>query len=136
MAETADLVRGFYARLWEAGDRAAADEILHPELVFRGSIGTEKRGIDGFWEYLSLVRDALSDYRCDILELLADGPKAAAKMWFHGQHRAEFMGVPATGRRIGWHGAAFFEMREDKLAEIWVLGDTDGLRAAMRETRP
>ena len=129
--EASDLVRAFYAQLWEAGDRTAAEGILHRDLIFRGSVGLEKRGIDGFWNYLELVRGALADYRCDILSLVVDGPRAAAKMYFHGVHRAEFLGVPATGRRIGWHGAAFFETRDNRLAEIWVLGDVDALRTAL-----
>ncbi|MEM1298281.1 MAG: ester cyclase, partial [Pseudomonadota bacterium] len=126
------LVRELYARLWEAGDRAAPDGILHPELVFRGSVGMERRGINGFWDYLSLVRTALDDYRCDILSLIADGPHAAAKMYFHGVHRGKFLGIAPSGRHIGWHGAAFFEVRDGLLADIWVLGDVDGLRAAMK----
>ena len=126
------LVRAFYSRLWEQGDRSAAPDILHPDLVFRGSVGLEKRGIDGFWEYLQLVRDALGDYRCDILSLVTDDRQAAAKMWFHGIHKGSFLGAPATERHIGWHGAAFFQLRDARLAEIWVLGDVDALRAALQ----
>lgn len=132
MTDIRDLVRGFYTRLWEEGDPEAAHEILHEELVFRGSIGTEKAGIHGFWEYLSDVRAAFEDYRCDILELVAEEHRAAARMYFHGIHKGEFMRTAPTGRRIGWHGAAFFETREDRLVNIWVLGDMDGLRAALK----
>lgn len=132
MAEIAGLVRRFYAEVWEHGDQRAAEEILHADLVFRGSVGLNKRGIDGFWEYLQMVRAALNDYRCDVLNLVADGRHAAAKMWFYGVHRAEFLGFAATNRVVGWHGAAFFEERDERLAEIWVLGDNDALRAALR----
>lgn len=128
---TAALVRRFYAELWEAADETAAPTILHPDLVFRGSLGSERRGIDGFWRYLEDVRGALDDYRCDIVSLIVEGDRAAARMWFHGVQTGAMLGLPATGERIGWSGAAFFEIRDARLADIWVLGDTDGLRAAL-----
>ncbi len=126
-----DLVRRFYADLWEAGDEAAAPDILHPDLAFRGSVGLGTSGIDGYLEYLRMIRTALDDYRCDILSLIAQGDKAAARMRFHGQHVADFLGVAATNKRISWQGAAFFEMRDARLADIWVLGDTDALRSQL-----
>lgn len=128
----AELVRRFYAELWEAGRSDVAAEILHPELAFRGSIGVEKRGVDGFLAYRDQIRGALEDYRCEIRGLTVEGDRAAAQMWFHGIHRAPMLGAAATGARVGWAGAAFFTLRDGRLAEIWVLGDVDGLRAALR----
>ena len=125
------LIRRFYTDLWEAGDETAAPDILHPDLTFRGSVGLSKTGIDGYLDYLRLIRTALADYRCDILSLITQGDKAAARMRFHGRHVGEFLGVGSTHRRISWQGAAFFEMRESRLADIWVLGDTDALRAQL-----
>ena len=54
------------------------------------------------------VHRALGDYRCIIDELVTDGDRAAARMRFTGKHRAEFLGVAATGRQVTWAGAAFF----------------------------
>ena len=127
-----DLVKRFYADLWEAGDEAAAPDILHPNLTFRGSVGQEKNGIPGYLEYLRFIRGALSEYRCDILTLVSDGAHAAAKMRFRGQHTGAFLGHAPTGTEIAWHGAAFFQMRDNRLADIWVLGDTEALHKALR----
>lgn len=134
MTRIEQLIRRFYADLWENGHIDQAPEILHEDLVFRGSLGDEKRGIDGYLDYLQMVRNALDDYRCDILSLVCEPEHAAAKMRFHGEHNQPFMGFAPTGRRVGWNGAAFFEMRDDRLADIWVLGDTDGLRKALGGT--
>ncbi|MEM7744361.1 MAG: ester cyclase [Pseudomonadota bacterium] len=129
MIET--LVRRFYTDLWEVGDEAAAPRILASDLVFRGSVGTETRWIDGYLTYLRRVRGALGDYRCDIVRLVCGGDHAAARMHFHGLHHSDFMDYAQTGQRIGWVGVAFFQMRDRRLVEIWVLGDMDGLRAAL-----
>ena len=54
-------------------------------------------------------------------------------MRFAGKHRAEFLGIAATGRQITWTGAAFFRFEDGKIAELWVLGDLVELRRQMAE---
>ena len=70
------LVEAFYKRIWDAGDRAAASELLSEEFCFRGSLGREMRGRDAFLEYVRSVRGALADYRCDIIDCVAERNKA------------------------------------------------------------
>ena len=41
------------------------------------------------------------------------------------------LGYPPTGRHIEWIGAAFFTGDENKLRDIWVLGDLDSLRGQL-----
>jgi predicted ester cyclase len=43
----------------------------------------------------------------------------------------EFLGYPPTGRHVKWIGAAFFTGDENKLRDIWELGDLDSLRGQL-----
>jgi len=128
---TETLIRRFYAELWETEDGASAAQILHPDLSFRGSLGLEKSGVAGFMEYRASVRMALTDYTCTIRELLVDGSKAAAQMFFEGRHVADFQGFAPTGKTVGWSGAAFFSAQDNLLKDIWVLGDIVALRKSL-----
>ena len=78
-----------------------------------------------------MVTTALSGYRCDVESLIAEGNRAAARVRFSGLHVGEFLGFPPTGLRVEWTGAAFFVGEEDKLFDIWVLGDLESLRAQL-----
>ena len=127
-ADATTLVRRFYDELWNQADESVASEILHPALSFRGSLGSLKSGRGGFIEYLREVRAALADFRCIIDDLIATEERAAARMTFSGIHRAPFFGVPATGQRVTWSGAAFFAIADQRIREIWVLGDIDSIR--------
>ena len=71
-ASTPPLVRSFYDRIWNAGDFEAATEIVAETFVFRGSLGTELSGRSAFLQYARSVRTALADYRCDVLECVAE----------------------------------------------------------------
>ncbi len=123
-----DLVERFYAEVWNQRSEAAAREILAEDFKFRGSLGPEHRGPDGFISYMHAVHDALADYTCVIQHLVVSDDEVAAKMRFHGTHQAPFFGREATGKSIEWAGAAFFKMREGRIAELWVLGDIDAVK--------
>ena len=127
------LVESFYGDVWNRRDRVRAAEILAPDLRFRGSLDQEKAGVAGFLDYADSVHAALADYTCTIEALVADGGRAAARVRFEGRHEGPFLGHTPTGRPVIWMGAAFFTFADSRIAEIWVLGDLDGLKRQLKE---
>ncbi len=122
------LVNDFYQKLWDAQDKAAMVDVLAKNFTFRGSLGQEKRGHQGFAEYVDLVHSALADYKCHIIELVAEEHKVFAKMSFTGIHRNSFMGFEPTGELVTWSGAALFTIENSLIADVWVLGDLKSLQ--------
>ncbi len=134
MGTPRELVERFYHELWNKADEAVAPEILAEDFRFRGSLGPEKRGQDGFLEYLRSVHEALADYVCIIEDLVETDDRVVARMMFRGTHRADFFGVPATGKMIEWAGAAFFTIGSGRIERLWVLGDIDSIKAQLGST--
>ena len=128
-----ELVEAFYYEVWNRADEDRAREILADSFRFRGSLGAERSGPDGFIAYMRDVHRALGDYRCLIDDLVAVGDRAPARMRFTGTHRAELLGVAATGRRVTWAGAAFFRFEAGRISDLWVLGDVVELRRQLAE---
>lgn len=62
------LLSALYKRILNAGDLGAAHEQLLESFVFRGALGSERRGIAEFCHCVQSVRNALSEYRCKILD--------------------------------------------------------------------
>ena len=128
-----DLVASFYADIWNRGDLSYVARLLRDDFTFRGSLGAEREGHAGFAAYVTLVRGALGDYRCDILDLVAEDRRAFARMRFSGVHRGEFLGYAPSGKRVEWMGAALFTVGDDgRIADLWVLGDIPGLMAQLQ----
>lgn len=125
------IVERFYEEIWNRQDPLAIDRLCDEDLVFRGSLGEERRGRRGFAEYVSIVTSALDDYRCDILDLVVENDRAFARMRFSGVQRGELLGFAPTHRRVEWAGAALFRVEEGTIRELWVLGDLNGLRAQL-----
>jgi len=126
-------VRRFYHEIWNRPDVSVVPEILAPGFTFRGSLGVTKVGHTEFIDYVKYVTAALGDYRCDIETLVTEPDRAAARMTFSGVHWGTFLDVPATGRRISWAGAAFFQFTGGLVSDLWVLGDLQGLRAQLTD---
>lgn len=122
------LVKGFYQRLWDAREMTAMADLLAPDFTFRGSLGDEKRGHQGFAEYVEVVHTALAEYRCHIDQLVAEDNKVFAKMSFTGLHQNTFLGFAPTGSRVTWSGCALFTIADGLIVDVWVLGDLKNLQ--------
>lgn len=125
-------VRKFYGVLWEQHDKSEIPNVLHEAFTFRGSLGQERRGHQGFGEYLDMVHAALANYECIIEDLVCGPEKVFAKMRFTGIHQGEFMGHAPTRKRVSWAGCALFTFDGDKVADLWVLGDLKSLEEQLR----
>jgi len=123
-----ELVGRFYAELWNAWDDTAVVEVLAEDFAFRGSLGTSTHGRDGWRTYRDQIRAGAPDFRNEILALVVEGSRAAARLRYSGTHTGPLAGLPASGRRFGYDGAAFFEARGGLLVSAWVLGDLASLR--------
>jgi len=130
------LIERFYHELWDRFDKALIPVLLTEDVRFRGSLGQNKNGHAGFAEYIDFVRRAFPDFSNEIEEMISEGDKAFARLTYRGTHRAEIFGIAPTGKRIQYAGAAVFSFRDDKISEVWVLGDIHGLLAQLRGAAP
>ncbi len=129
-----DLVTRFYHRLWNEWDDAAVDDTLSADFTFRGSLGDQTRGRDGWRRYRDMIRSGSPDFHNEIVDLVVAGDRAAARLLFSGTHSGVLLGIAPTGRSFSYAGAAFFTVAGDRLAEAWVLGDLASLRARLTES--
>jgi steroid delta-isomerase-like uncharacterized protein len=128
-----ELIDRFYNDLWNRWDDGAVDEVLAEDFVFRGSLGMETAGRDGWRTYRDLIRAGAADFHNEVQTLVVDGQQAAARLTYSGTHTGELAGMPATGRRFSYAGAAFFQSGNGLLCSAWVLGDLAGLRSQLGE---
>lgn len=122
------LVERFYGELWNRWNDAAVEDTLSPEFTFRGSLGLQTSGLDGWRQYRDLVRAGSADFHNQIIELVCDGQRAAARLRYSGTHTGLLLGLPATQRRFEYAGAAFFAADSQRLTSAWILGDLAALR--------
>jgi predicted ester cyclase len=122
----------FFKELWDHADKGLIPRLFHPDFTFRGSLGPVLTGHDQFAGYVDMVTGALGQYTSHILDMVEEGNKVFAKLRYHGYHRGELLGYPPTGRHVWWYGTPLFTFDGNKVRDLWVLGDVQGLIARLR----
>jgi predicted ester cyclase len=85
--------------------------------------GTQTYGRTQWRTYRDTIREGSSDFHNEILTLVAEGSRAAARLRYTGTHTGHLAGLSPTRRRFTYAGAAFFEAGAGQLGSAWVLGD-------------
>lgn len=128
-----DLVLAWYERMWNRWDTSIHPDILHSDVKLRGSLGMTYGGPSGVAEYMAFVRAAFPDFHNRVELMIEEGPRVFAKLTYRATHRGPLFGMQATGRSIEYAGAAVFEIRDGKIADVWVLGDIHGLLKQLQQ---
>ena len=78
------------------------------------------KGTAGYTRFLSHLFAAFPDDVVTITEILAEGDMVAYRATENGTHKAEFLGIPTTGKHATWTEIQFFKIQDGKVAEHWV----------------
>lgn len=118
------LIERYYNELWNQWRFELIPELLSPDIIFRGSLGVDVKGHDGFRDYMVTVRRAFPDFHDSIDETISEGSSIAVRLTYRGTHEGALFGVPGTGKKIVYSGIAIFHFENDLISDGWVLGDT------------
>lgn len=129
---TRELVKGFIADIWNRGDVDLIKKICHPSLRFNGHVGMDRVGHEGFAKMVITVREALTDYHCEIHSMVVESNKAFCRLKFTGKHTGTLLGYPPTGKTVSWVGASEFTCKKGQILKVWELGDVKTLEAQLR----
>ena len=125
------VVRRFYDELWNRWRLDLIDELLSPEISFRGSRGSVSTGRDAFRRYVEETRAAFADWHNEIDELLALTDRVVTRMTWSGTHTGVVAGIEPTGAHVEYVGAGFFRLRDGLIEEAWIVGDSHAFWTAL-----
>ncbi len=107
-----DLVRRFQESMLEAmrsGNPNSVLDTVAPDCVF--DMPGMPATLEGMLHMIPAFHTAFSDMQVTIGEMLAEGDKVAYRLTATATHTGEFMGIPATGKRV-----TFTETHIDQIA--------------------
>jgi len=114
------------ARMYEAiNEHRVGSEFWTEDMVWRGpaGIGT-KHGLEQYRrEHQQPYLRAFSDKHAVDEIRIAEGEYVAAHGYQYATHSGEYLGIPASSRRIKMRYMDFWRVEDGKLAENWVLID-------------
>jgi steroid delta-isomerase-like uncharacterized protein len=108
------------------GRRDVIDELIAPDYV-NHDLPAPAPGAEGFKQVIGLFWAAFPDLRVAVEEVIAEGDTVASRGTMTGTHRGEFMGIPATGRRVAVRYSDVWRVANGRFVENWVRLDMLGM---------
>jgi steroid delta-isomerase-like uncharacterized protein len=97
----------------------ARDGFLGPKFAINGKIVDPVQAKRNFVGLLA----AFPDFHRSMEDIIAEGDKVVARYTATGTHQGEFMGIPATGKRVTFGWITIYRIAAGKVAEEWLLFD-------------
>jgi len=94
-----------------------ADELISKDYRYYGPGGMELEGTEGFKQMIGGFRNAFPDLHSEIKNLTAEGDYVLMHYTFVGTHQADFMGIPATGKKIDIWGFILRRINDGQIVE-------------------
>jgi steroid delta-isomerase-like uncharacterized protein len=117
-------VRRFYESI-SAGDIDGFGDLLADDFVEHEETPGLAPTKAGVMDFFRMSRAAFPDMRMDVEDIVASGDKVVARVRLTGTHQGEFMGMPATGKRIDVQLVDITRFGDDGLAhEHWGVMDS------------
>jgi steroid delta-isomerase-like uncharacterized protein len=123
------LVDAYNGRTLEAFDALLTEDVV----LVRDE--EKARGREEFKNVLRRLRQAFPDIRYRIDDVIQSGDRLVLRWEARGTHQGEYLGVQPSGRAISYTGITAYELRDRKVARIWVAADLLSLVRRLRGER-
>ncbi|HKR64569.1 MAG TPA: ester cyclase [Thermoanaerobaculia bacterium] len=126
-----ELGRRWFEEVWNRRNDAAIEELMAPD-AYGHVEGGEYRGPAGFREMQKMFFSALSDVNIEVVDVIADGDRAAVRWRATGKHAGEGFGFKASHREFDVRGTTWLIVKDGKIVEGWDTWNLGGLLESLR----
>ena len=114
-----------YQEIYNSNDLDRLTEVVSEDVLTPNIMPGIPQGLEGAKVAHRLMLAGFPDYQTVIEDMLAEGEKVAARIRMTGTHTGEFMGIPATGKRVKFTGIYIARIANGKIVEHW--GEEDSV---------
>jgi steroid delta-isomerase-like uncharacterized protein len=114
-----------YQEIYNSNNLDALEEVVSENLLTPSIMPGIPSGIEGAKVAHKIMLTGFPDYQTVIDDLIAEGDQVVARITMSGTHTGNFMGIPATGKRVEFTGIYIARIMGGKIVEHW--GEEDGV---------
>jgi steroid delta-isomerase-like uncharacterized protein len=129
LSETKDVavLERFVDEVINQGHLEAANELVEENFVELDPLPGQRQGREGLKDVIGMMRTAFPDLHWVVEETISSGDKVVSRFKWSGTQRGDFLGIPATGRKVTVPGVVIDRLNSGKMADSRILMDTFGL---------
>ena len=126
-ADLVDLASRLIEEVWNKGDLSVLDELCAPDIIriVPPSIGTVTYSVEAMKQSILSWREAFPDAKATASKrgMIASANQVVVRWRFDGTHQGEYMGVPATGKKIRNSGISILRFVRGKIVSEYAMWD-------------
>jgi len=134
--ENKALLRYYMEEILSKGNIDALEQFYASDFVDHNAWPGIPTGIEGMRQTYNIILSAFTDVHVKIDDTVAEGDKIVVRFTADAMHTGEFMGIPATGKRISIMEIRIYRMADGKIVEHWGLMDTASLMQQLESAPP
>ena len=115
-------IRLLIEEVFNKGNLTVLEEIVQRDYIYR-SPSESMNGIDDLKAFVAAIRSAFPNLNLKIDDQLAEENKVCTRVTMTGSHQGDFLGLPATGKRVELQGVIISRLEDGLIAEEWELLD-------------
>jgi predicted ester cyclase len=120
------IIMRYWNDLWNAKNPAVIDEIFveHPDIHLATGQAHRPENMQVWFEHALM---SFPDVEFTVHHLMAEDDHVMARWSYVATHTGTFLGIAPTGKRITDVGMNLFRLENGKIAEFWIIQDSNGL---------
>ena len=127
-ADNKAIVRRLYEEVWNKRRLELVDEIISPSHALHDPNLTDSSvGPDAYKRQVSRFISGIPDLRFTIEDIVDEKEKLAVAWTISGTHTGEFMGIPATNKKVYVEGITINHIVDGKIMDSYISWDTFGM---------
>lgn len=110
-----------------SGNFEKFDALVAADAIEHDPAPDQQPGPEGYAAFFGTLRGAFPDMKVEVEQLIADEDNVAFAYTLTGTHNGDFMGIPATGKKIKARGMQISKFKDGKMVERWGSSDELGI---------
>ncbi|MGE5748041.1 MAG: ester cyclase [Solirubrobacterales bacterium] len=127
MADYKEMAERWYGEVVSGGKTELIDELCAPDFVDHDPLPGTSADLAGIKEFVAQIRAAFPDLQVSVDDLIGEGDRLAVRSTMRGTHEGDFMGIPASGKKVEVSNYDFVRFENDQAAEHWGVIDSAAL---------
>jgi predicted ester cyclase len=119
-----EIVLRFNRDVVEQGNVDVFYELVSPDVINHAAPAGVPNGIESMHHFLlKILRVGFPDVKVEIMDQIAEGDKVTTRKILHGTHTGEFMGIPASNKRVAIQVIDIIRLHQGRYAEHWGISN-------------
>ena len=127
LEENKKFMNSFIEEVINKKNLAAADQMVAEDFIEQLPFPGQGPGREGLKFALNSMFIGFPDMTWTVHEQIAEGEKVVTRFSWTGTHQGEFMGIPATQKRVEVWGVVIDVVKDNLFSESRIIMDTIGL---------